>query len=205
MIGNDIISTNDIDNLKSFSNQRFLNKSFTENELSYIKKSNWINIAQLFWTIKESAYKTIVKLGHTHTFCPINIEIELENIRFYNQLDFNLRYKESLILVKTLQTPHYIHSISTNNINELNRTKFRVLKINSENPEVQSRQVREAFIYDYANSQELTINDISINSDNKTGIPNVVWEGQVCPIDLSFSHDGLYIAYAYSNPPYVLK
>ncbi|HIA36913.1 MAG TPA: 4'-phosphopantetheinyl transferase superfamily protein [Flavobacteriales bacterium] len=206
MIGNDIISTNDIDNLKSFSNQRFLNKSFTEKELFYIKKSNCINIALLFWTIKESAYKTMVKLGCKKLFCPIKIEIELKNFQLNQQIFFNLTYKDNLIAVKTLQTPNYIHSISTVDVHELNRTKFRVLKINSKNTEVQSRQIRESFIYNYAKSLALSIDDITIHSDFYTGIPSVSCQGQDCPIDLSFSHDGFHIAYAYSDSSFsVLK
>ena len=49
LIGNDIISLNNAANLKSFANQRYIEKSFTEGELVFINENNYPDLPQLLW------------------------------------------------------------------------------------------------------------------------------------------------------------
>jgi len=199
LIGNDIIALNDPDNLRSFSNHRYLEKVFTQTERSFINEFEDPHLPQLFWTLKESVYKTLVKMGCRYRFCPINLEIDTERIRFNQQIVVQVSYKAHLIVAKAFQFPDYIHSIAATDLNEIERINYKVFEIKPLQVGAQSHLVREFFIANYARDFSVSAEDLNIHSDYKTGVPAVVCNGIVCNIDLSFTHDGVYVAYAYSG------
>ncbi len=199
LIGNDIMALNSAANIKSFSNKRYLEKIFGEKELSFLNENNHPNLPQIFWTIKESAYKTMVKLGCRNTFCPITLEINTKRILLNCEMETSIKYKDHLIIVRTFHTSNYIHSVAATNPQELKSVNYRVIKISPENTGSQGRLIRQLFVYDYALEQSVCIDNVSIRSNHLTYIPSVFYNGLNCNVDLSLSHDDIYIAYAYSG------
>ncbi|MBI5219225.1 MAG: 4-phosphopantetheinyl transferase family protein [Bacteroidia bacterium] len=200
-IGNDIISRNCPHNRKSFSNPRFLEKAFTANELNRIRSEDISALSYLFWTCKESAYKISMKNGNRKGFSPKNFAVTLTDFfydKFNNPLSAtgNICYENTNFYFHSSLTKNHIHTISSTNAQSISEIRYQVIKSDSPAPEEQVPIIKNNIIKAISESLTICNSDIEIGK-NEIGIPFIVFKKNNFKIDISFSHDQNYVAYAF--------
>ncbi|MBL4577551.1 MAG: 4-phosphopantetheinyl transferase family protein [Flavobacteriales bacterium] len=194
LVGNDIMDLKDAFNLQSFNNPRYLAKVMTPGELSIIREgTSLFYIPQLIWTIKESAYKLMVKRGLRKRFNPVNFEVFniSDNCKGPKLITSSVVFDQCVFHACSECTDDYIHTwVGTSN--RWAGLRRRVLSKQKGSDE------RSELKHDLANYLKLESSRLSVVKGKDTGIPSIIVD-QENPIgDFSMSHDGDYISYVYN-------
>lgn len=201
MIGNDVISLIASSHSPKSRSQRFMDKIFTLNEQRFLKNQNeaqretWI---WLFWSMKESAYKSYFKQFRKRYFAPkmfdcfINLSPDEEcgcvvgSVKTLFQ-DF---CTQSYILEDCIHTVAFL--------NERQVIHDHCFPIDSEEYAVQARMVRKLLCSELASLEGCNVEDVKIKKDRQ-GIPKAYINGHIAGFDISLSHHGTFGAYAISH------
>jgi len=191
-IGNDIVSLNCPENQISFSNNAYLQKAFTTNELLEINSCKINYLPQIYWTCKESAYKILVKKGLTKQFSPALYSVDLEYISENNLSVINskIQYKDQIVFAQTAIQPNYIHTIAADEQSALSAIKSNVIKY------VGSAEMYDALIVDFAQYFGIDATFLQIEKD-KNQAPFLINGKLKTRHEISFSHDGEFAAFVF--------
>jgi phosphopantetheinyl transferase (holo-ACP synthase) len=196
-IGNDIISLNDANNLRSFSDERYIRKILTKNEYIIFKEQILFPyIPYLLWTCKESAFKIAMKKGLNNAFVPQDFEIvylhedEFSQIHMKTGFIFN-GYNKIFLRSKIFSS--YISTIACCNFDDLTKAKLWVNKtLNKDHCEQNRERLKMSIALDY----NIVLSSISILKTER-GIPYLQINQETSLTDISFSHDGEFYSFAY--------
>jgi len=194
-IGNDVVDLCEKSNIRSFNKSRYLQKISISKEVELIS-DNLIKIPFL-WSAKEAAYKAVVKnISGIDIFFPkdfVIIDFEKRNQFIYS----NVKYIPAKIQVciKTFIHHDYYHSIACNTFLNINKIKYSVEKLNFNIPLNESEQVRALL---FSNLKTVSgYDDKLFTIDNQKKPYPMLIHPLNNHIDISLSHDGNYIAYAF--------
>lgn len=184
MIGNDLIDLH-IPLSKNWDTNRYLNKLYsTREQKSIFESNNPIFFLQLFWSLKESAYK-----AHQRKF---------ELARSYNPIDFSceiISYTSTEIKGKVLIGNFIYHTLSTFNFQYIHSiARFNDnLKYYEEIFETEI-DLKKKFLIEYSNRTDQDIQNLILQK-NEEQIPFIFRNNTKLHIDFSLSHHGKFSAY----------
>jgi phosphopantetheinyl transferase (holo-ACP synthase) len=178
VIGNDLIDLLDRANQHTLR-RKGIEKFFTLQEMQFAKLYADSNPLASLWSIKESAYKCLVKLGHEKSFSPAKIktEIVMEDFVFRGIV----RYENHIFYTKCIEDGRYIRSVATNHLKSLNTIKSIHLFINPNDNKSQIITQKLSKIND---------NQSVIFHKTENNIPIVTDEKMEYYMETSLSHEG---------------
>lgn len=202
-------------NIRKSEDARFIERVFTPFEAGLIFSSPEPDqVLWSLWACKEAAFKAISKAG----------EISSSPLKYSVSLDFPARNNISAkgraglikgsvttpagdLLLKLVRNKKYVHALaSTDADTEMNPALWGICKINLRRtditPYIHSMLVRRALKmklakYVKANPQEMEIVRRPKQDGTGVGSPALLIGGKESGIDISLSHDGVYLAYAF--------
>ena len=203
-VGNDIVDLKNPDNMKSILDSRFRKKILTAAEIEFVQSSkNPVQTLWSFWTCKETAYKIRKKHCTDISFLPGRWEVCLAPP--------DKRYTDGEIAVSASQKVYlrlffnddYIHCIGTDEFAMRGNIICGVAPV----PEPKDGNGHEASSYVRSIVAQklgefLSVNpaDIEIKRKKVNGElqpPRIATGVARSGIDISMSHDGRFVAYAF--------
>lgn len=204
-IGNDIISLTSSENLQSFRNPKYITKVLNKSELFAASTINLSILLPLFWSVKESAYKILLKTGRNISFSPRMFDVKAADLlSFGNRMKY---FNEANVSVSLQVTAYGLSFVSFSEIN--NEFIHTICAFNKKGLEKSVSRVKTND--DLRNQSEVAIKLLKEGVSAKTGIPfselhlvknerNIpvlTQKGLPLTIDVSLSHDDGYIAYVF--------
>lgn len=113
MIGNDIVDLPLARKESKWRRKGYLDKVFTTHEQHLIHTAADPDcMVWLLWSMKESAYKIVVRENGKRCFAPIKLACQLSDLNAKSAKG-SVRYEEKEYLTKSLLTAQYIATVST--------------------------------------------------------------------------------------------
>jgi len=180
---------------------RFLKKILTDAEIEFIKNAENPDAALWsLWACKETAYKVIKKSFPDTAFIPRRWPVTFNKTKT-KYLDGEVMIPDAGgVFIRLFSNPEYVHCIGADNPAQLNKLiwSVEVLPEEETNPSVFSRH---CLAQSLAQHFSLNLHQIKIVRKRKNGElqpPCVYVDGGKTDIDISLSHDGRFVAYAYN-------
>ena len=196
LVGNDVVDLHDPENRPEAIHNRFDARVFTSDEREALSTS--ASAHELRWTLwaaKESAYKVAKKLDPAVRFLPRDFVVrriaEGRAVVMHKTGPFDVRLHRtdewvSAVAILTAANAPWTHRpISTG---------IECLEVPGADP---SRTVRELACAALALRVNLPTGQVLIAADR--GIPVALWRNRRLPVDLSLSHHGRFVAWAWGE------
>ncbi len=189
-LGNDVVDLN-----YSRTSPKYLEKlkrlSLSPKEYASIDHSGEL-MPWILWSLKESAYKSFVKLGYRSRFNPKSIEVVSLSFKDRKWVA-SMVQNDTCIYSVTEVTPHTIYTVtSTENSSSID-SAVRELNGN-ESP---ANYVRKLAILAFSLKAVMKESDLTILK-SEDQIPYFYANTDLPDADLTLSHHGKYVAYAFS-------
>jgi hypothetical protein len=181
---------------------RFLKKILTDAEIEFVKNTENPDAALWsLWAGKETAYKVIKKSFPDVAYIPRRWQtIFTMSQSKFSEAEVIIPEMESVI-VRPFFNPQYVHCIGANSVAALDNIIWSVEQLPEEeiNP---SLYLRRCLALRLARHFSLDLDRIKIirkKQNGELGEPRVYVRGRKTNIDVSFSHDGRFVAYAFND------
>ena len=198
LVGNDVVDLHDPESCPGALHARFDARVFTSVELGALGVSGVACQHDLRWTLwaaKESAYKVAKKLDPAVRFLPRDFVVE--RIAEGRAV---VMHETGPFEVQLEQTDEWVHAIATVSAASAPSTTRPVgdgverLEVPGADP---SRTVRELTCQALGSWMSSPPGQIQIVTDG--GIPVALWRNRRLPVDLSLSHHGRFVAWAWGE------
>jgi phosphopantetheinyl transferase (holo-ACP synthase) len=182
---------------------RFLRKILTDAEIDFVKNAQKPDEALWsLWTCKETAYKVIKKSFPETTFIPRRWQAFSHKTQTeYSEGEVLIPERRS-VSVRLFSNPNYVHCVGADNLKTLDKLIWRVEALPLEEEKNQSLFLRNCLAMDLATNYSLNFHQIKIKRTRRNGElepPRVYVDGKKTDIDVSLSHDGRFVAYAFND------
>ncbi len=196
-IGNDIICINKESYENNFQNSlQYYNRiSSSKERLLMSSKYNILIRTHIIFSIKEAAYKVMLKLGFQKAFSPRKFLIEsIETTNHDGHLIARgvIKYGIQELFFQSFCNKSYSHSIASSRKISFDKVDVDIQTYKNLNPDNQTQTAKGQLIK-HLHSIIPDCRGINVIKDN-VGIPVPVLGKQIIPIEVSLSHDGNYIA-----------
>ncbi len=193
LVGNDVVDLHDPDSLPEALHPRFDARVFTPDEREALRGAVSPHVLRwTLWAAKESAYKVAKKLDPAVRFLPRNFEVrrtEGASVVVHETGSFDLGLERTDECVCAVAT---ITAASAPSTQGLVCTGIERLEVSGTDP---SRTVRKLARAALGLRMNLPPEEIRIEAHR--GIPVAVWRDRRLPVDLSLSHHGRFVAWAW--------
>jgi phosphopantetheinyl transferase (holo-ACP synthase) len=201
-------------NGRKSTDSRFLKKILTDFEMDQVGcSSDPEAVLWSFWAAKEAAYKVLLKKNGHEAFIPNRWSVRYRDFQDLYEGDFALRSGcregevmipgAGRVLVRLFAFPSYLHCIASDTAWGMNHMIACVDQLPRRAHSVDtdpSLFVRSRLLSNLAGHLHLPETSMKIfrqPGKNGLGPPLLYIEGMESTMDLSISHDGNYVAYAY--------
>ena len=206
LVGNDVVDLHDPESRPEAIHNRFDARVFTSDEREALRAS--ASAHELRWTLwaaKESAFKVAKKLDPAVRFLPRDFVVrritEGRALVMHETGAFDVRLRRTDDWVGAVATPMAANAAWTTAANA--PSTHRPITAGIERLEVPgadpNRTVRELARAALALGMNLPPGQVQIAADR--GIPVAYWRNRRLPVDLSLSHHGRFVAWAWSARP----
>ena len=195
MIGNDIVDRAQARQESNWPRKGFLNKLFTIDEQRLIRAaSDPDEMVWTLWSMKESAYKLVVRETGQHFFAPTKLICHLSGIRSETS-EGRVFYKRMYQTTSSV-TEQYISTVafSTSTLQVYTHT---IVPFEQMNYQYQHRLILETLKQHYAARFSTAESRIKIQK-NEVDVPTLVISdssGRIIEKPISLSHHGYYGAF----------
>jgi phosphopantetheinyl transferase (holo-ACP synthase) len=191
-------------NAKKSMDFRYLKKILTNAEIEFVhdaENPDWALWS--FWSCKETAYKVICKSDAAVSFLPRCWSVQLKQ--------YNSMFAEGEVVVTGINKVFvqlyfregYVHCVGSDNLSDLNNIiwgiEFLPKDTTEENVEP-SLFVRECLSRRLAGIYQFNPDEMEVRRAKKGGElqpPHLYYKNRKTPFDISLSHDGQFVAYAF--------
>lgn len=183
---------------------RFLKKILTNAEIEFVQSAE--NSDQALWSCwacKETAYKIIKKSCADATFLPRRWKVIIKNPKAACS-DGEVKITDAeTVYIRLFSHSRYVHCVGADSPADLDKLICKVEALPEKENEKridQSLFLRECLTRSLADFFRLNFSDIKINrikEKNELRPPHVYINGKKSDVDISLSHDGQFIAYAF--------
>ena len=203
-IGNDIVDLKEPANAGKSRDSRFLKKILTVAEIDFVQNAENHNKALwALWSCKEAAYKVIKKKCVDAAFLPCRWMVILEKSESAC-LEGEVKIPDAeVVYIRLFSHFRYVHCVGADRPADLDRLVCKVKVL----PEKENEKgidpslfARKCLTRSLADFFRLNFSDIKINrikEKNELQPPHVYINGKKSDIDISLSHDGHLVAYAF--------
>lgn len=200
-IGNDVVDLKEPANVQKSGDSRFLKKILTDAEIEVvINAENSDEALWSIWACKETAYKVIKKTFPNAAFIPRKWQVSFNRSQLECSEGEVVIEGKVGIFIRLFFNYDYIHCVGVNKLAELDKIISGVEFLPEEdNPSLFSRlclekRLAEHFLLD---SNQIKIRRIKERGELQP--PRTYIDGRETDIDISLSHDGRFVAYAFFN------
>jgi phosphopantetheine--protein transferase-like protein len=199
-IGNDVVDLKEQANADKSGDSRYLKKILTDAEIEFVKNAG-NNDAALWslWACKEAAYKVIKKSFPDAAFIPRRWQVTFIKTQSEYLEGEVIIPKKGSVSVRLFSNPDYVYCVGVDSLAVLNKFIFAVERLpeRETNPSFFLRHciVQHLAKHISLNFQQIKIKRIRQNDELQP--PRVYIDGRITDIDISLSHDGRFVAYAF--------
>jgi hypothetical protein len=201
-IGNDVIDLSG-NNADRWKDVRKLSKTFTAFELEMIRLNPLLPVKDILYCCKESAYKHFVKRGRIKAFCPHSFDVRLTTHEQAESGEWQFTGTTHCdagscnVNVSFIPGSH-VHSVSM----AAEGSFYRQILHHREPGDTTSlsSSARALVLRLLESTFETLLPGASITNEPRTCIPFVQMDDKRLAYDISFSHDGSFIAGTVSHP-----
>jgi hypothetical protein len=209
IVGNDVVDLTDPGNIGKGSETRFIERVCTPLEQKHVLNSAAMDLALWsLWAGKEAAYKVITKIHPDAVSTPKRYEVFLEDLKTGWTRDGFVTTPHGRIDIRVSAAEQYLHCLAVSpQSGSLDHLVWSVQPLPPDREGVTvnpSLSVRQAVSRHLSVILQVSSGDIEIRRCHPTSgcrAPVVYCQGARTAIDLSISHDGAFIAYAFSLAP----
>jgi phosphopantetheinyl transferase (holo-ACP synthase) len=202
LVGNDIVDLHDPESRPEALHDRFDTRVFTADEREALTTSASAHALRwTLWAAKESAYKVAKKLDPAVRFLPRDFVVRRLGegravvVHETGPFDVRLRRTEEWVSAVATRMAANAASVMAANAPEAHRsvsTGIERLEVHGADP---SQTVRELVCAALALRMNVPPGQVQIATDR--GIPVARWRNRRLPVDLSLSHHGRFVAWAW--------
>ena len=196
LVGNDVVDLNDPESQPEALHARFDARVFTFAEREALSASGSVHeLRWTLWAAKESAYKVAKKLDASVRFLPRDFLV-----RQVGEGRAVVMHETGPFEVRLDRTDEWVHVVATLTVADVPST-HRPVSAGVERLEVPgtgpSRTVRERVCAALGSRMVLPPGQVQIAADR--GIPVALWRDRRLPVDLSLSHHGRFVGWAWGE------
>ena len=203
-VGNDIVDLREPANAGKSRDSRFLKKILIAAEIEFVQNAkNPDKALWSLWACKETAYKFKKKSCADTAFLPRLWKVILKNPEAAcSNGEVKITDAET-VYIRLFSYSRYVHCVAADSPADLDRLICKVEALPEKKNEKridQSLFLRECLVRSLADFFHLNFSDIKINrikEKNELQPPHVYINGKKSDIDISLSHDGHLVAYAF--------
>ena len=209
-IGNDIVDLAHPQNISGYEDHRFISRVLTPAEQKKFRSSSFPNqCLWSYWAAKESAYKAISRFFPLVSSSPKQYEVSIEDIGSPSIFHGMVTTPELPVQIRGTIDPDYVHCLGVTGKEAYIQTiETGIYPIPTDKkgdiilPEQESLFVRELAKDRMAAYLKTDVSQIQIRRKiivNQPGPPEVFVQGEKIPINISLSHDGRFVAFAFTR------
>lgn len=196
MIGNDIIDLAEAKVKSSWKRRGFLEKIFTEEEQSFILKSDYPEtMVWLFWSMKESAYKAYLQQNKKFLFHPLKFNCTVLHQVNYNY-DGEVWIENQKYITHSCISNKFISTIALKENSGGSNILNDYIKFSDKNYKTQQQEIYSALVKKFTETANRHLINLEIKKD-EFGIPHLYGNDLLINCSISLSHHGEYGAYAF--------
>ena len=199
-VGNDVVDLREAANTGKSGDSRFLRKILTDAEIEFVRTAkNPDTELWSLWACKETAYKVIKKLFPAIAFVPVRWPAVFKKTKSgYAEGEVGILGKDG-VFIRLFSGSDYIHCAGSDDKATLDKLIWNVETLPDEGtcPSLFSRQ---CLVKSLAEHFALNSHQIKIKRRKQQGEllpPRVCICGKETDLDVSLSHDGRFVAYAF--------
>ena len=196
LVGNDVVDLSDAESRPEALHARFDARVFTSDEWTALSASaSPYTLRWTLWAAKESAYKVAKKIDPAARFFPRDFLV-----RRIGEERAEVTYETGPFDVRLDRTDEWVHAVATLPAANILST-HRPVSAGVERLEAlgtgPSRKVRELACAALGARMNLPPGQVQIRSER--GIPFFLFQNRRLPVDLSLSHHGRFLAWAWAD------
>ncbi len=200
-VGNDVVDLKEPANAGKSKNSRFLKKILTDAEIEFIKNAeNPESALWSLWVCKEAAYKVKKKSFPDIPFIPRRWQIVFNKPQsIFSDGEVIIPGKGS-VYIRLASNLQYVHCAGTDSFAALDKLIWSVNVLPEKKQINPSLCLRDLLGQKLAQHFYLNFHQIKIKRTRENGelLPPCVYVGgRRTDIDVSLSHDGRFVAYAF--------
>ena len=203
-IGNDVVDLQHPANAQKSRDSRYLKKILAPVEIEFVQDAeNPDRALWALWACKETAYKVISKSSARASFLPRHWLVHLNQTDSMWAQGEVILPEENNVFVQLFCPEDYVHCIGADNLPDLDKIIWGVESL----PEIVSGEnvepslfVRDCLSRRLADIYQLNFGEIAIRrvpKGRELQPPYLYYENKKAPFDISLSHDGQSVAYAF--------
>ncbi len=196
--------------IAGYEDHRFVSRVLTLTEQKKLRSSSFPNqCLWSFWAAKESAYKVISRFFPLVSSSPKQYEVSIGDIKSPSIFHGMVTTPETTVQIRGSIDPDYVHCLGVTGKDVDDQTiETGIYPIPTENmgdiilPEQESLFVRELAKDRIAAYLKTDVSQIQIRRKiiaNQPGPPEVFVQGKKIPVNISLSHDGRFVAFAFTR------
>jgi phosphopantetheinyl transferase (holo-ACP synthase) len=183
-------------------NSRFLKKILTNAEIEFIQHAENPDVALWsHWVCKETAYKVIKKTFPDAAFLPRQWQVTFSKPKLL-YLEGEVKIPDrGKVYIRLFSNSNYVHCVGADKFEALNKINRGIDALPEEKTN-SSLFSRHCLAQNLAKHFLLNVHQIKIKRTRKGGElqpPRVYVHGRRTNIDISLSHDGRFVAYAFNE------
>ena len=200
-VGNDIVDLADAENIGKSRDKRFCRRVFNVEELSMIAGSaRPDSFLWAIWAAKEAAYKAISRSDPAVCSIPKKypVIIEAESVRGISIcLEGKVATPRGELIVNISMDEDMVYAVAALTAEALRRIVSRVERLDAAKDD-SSDIARKISLEEIAQCLGCRTDDLSIvKKKRRPGAPFIIFRGNELPAEISLSHDGRFVAFAF--------
>lgn len=193
-----------------YEDQRFINRVLTPAEQEKLRYSSFPNqCLWSFWAAKESAYKAISRFFPLVSSSPKQYKVAIDDIGSPSFFHGMVATPEAAVQIRGTIDPDYVHCLGVTGKDVDDQTiETGIVPIPASNigdiilPDQESLLVRKLAKDRIAEYLKTDVSQVQIRRKtvaDQLGPPEVFVQGEKIPINISLSHDGRFVAFAFTQ------
>jgi phosphopantetheine--protein transferase-like protein len=202
-VGNDVVDLKDPENIGKSRDDRFLGRVFTAGERELIASvPSPDTLLWSLWAAKEAAYKAVSSADPAVCSIPHRYRVVLEAedaTRKIVRLAGKVITPRGELVLEVAVSADWVHALAAGAEEALKRLCRRVKRLEGRKGAVNpSAFVRGALLREIARRLDCPVGDLSVvKNPDGLGAPRVLFRGDLLAAEVSLSHDGRFVAFAF--------
>ncbi len=202
-VGNDLVDLKDPENIGKSSDDRFLGRVFTAGERERIASARSPGrFLWSLWAAKEAAYKAVSRVDPAVCSIPRRYPVVLDAddaTQEIVQLAGKVITPRGELVLEVALSPDWVHALAAVSAEALHRLCHRVKRLEEPKGTADpSAFVRRALLGEIARRLDCPVGDLSVVKNQAgPGTPHILLRGVPLAAEVSISHDGRFVAFAF--------
>jgi phosphopantetheine--protein transferase-like protein len=203
-VGNDVVDLKDPENIGKSSDDRFLGRVFTAGERERIASARSPDrFLWSLWAAKEAAYKAVSRVDPAVCSIPRRYPVVLDAddaTQEFVQLAGKVITPRGELVLEVAVSADWVHALAAGTAEALHRLCHRVKRLEETKGSDPSAFVRRVLLGEIARRLDCPVGDLSVVKNQAgSGAPHILLRGVPLAAEISLSHDGRFVAFAFDS------